>query len=246
MRCIKSVLLLPLLLPSLVWADATITPAANPPLTNLGEYRSVIEVVDEFLGGTTASGSVGGLGWNSGGTISAGTGNLANHPGTIIVDTGASSGTTARINCFGTGHIDYRATTISNVWIVKLAQTDAFTLARVGIMSSLGVSPPTEGVYFERLAADTNWFAVTMSNSTPATRADTGIAASTNWVRFRTEGSSASVRFYINDVLVATQTTQIPNQATLVCPGVQIINSEAASKKIEVDYFNMRVSGMAR
>lgn len=215
------------------------------PQSTLYPYRNVIEIYDEFFSGTTSSGNTGQIGWIAAGTITAGSGTIANHPGTIILDTGASSGTVARINGSNPQGAQFSTTNPQSiVWIARATQVDANTTMRFGSGNSWGTSPPNDGVYFERLDGDTNWFAVTRSASSSATRVDTGVVADTNWLRFRIEQTSTSVLFYINDVLVGTQTTQIPS--VYICPGAFIINSAAASKKMEIDFFSLRLTGLAR
>lgn len=207
------------------------------------DWRTTVVLQDEFCIGSGGSGSVGALGWNAAGTVSAGTGSLANHPCTIIVDTGASSGTIARIGCFGSGAGFNSSYPQSVTWDLKATQIDGNTTIRFGTAATFGTNPPNDGVYFERLDADTNWFVVTRASST-SVRVDTGIAADTNFHRFRFEEGATAVRFYIDDVLIGTQTANI--SSAYVCPGAFIINSTAASKKIEIDYFEMRATNIGR
>lgn len=243
-KILLSALLIIGLTSSSVYAEGVLTQAANPPTSSLSDYRNAVEIEDEFLSGSTSAGNIGQIGWAGSGTITAGSATQANHPGTIIIDTGGSSGTVARIN-FSTAYAQFSSAYPQTVvWIVKAAQIDANTTLRLGTGNLWTTSPPNDGVYFERLDGDTNWFAVTRSASVSATRIDTLTPADTNYHRFRMEQTSSSVRFYIDDTLVGTQTTLIPS--VYVSPGVFIINSAAASKKLEIDYFRLRATNIGR
>jgi len=92
---------------------------------------------------------------------------------------------------------------------------------------------PTAGQYFERLGADTNWFAVTQHASSP-TRVDSLIAATTDWIRFDiVRTGSTSVVFSINGSVVATITDTITSTGCFV--GFQIAPTENASKSMDLD-----------
>jgi hypothetical protein len=58
-------------------------------------------------------------------------------------------------------------------WSLLLTQADTNILVRVGVASEMTSDPPTDGVYFEKLAADTSWFRVGRASGT-STRDDTG------------------------------------------------------------------------
>ena len=59
-------------------------------------------------------------------------------------------------------------------------------------------------------AASVNWRAITRAASV-STDTDTTIAAATGWIHYAIDiESSSAVKFYLNNVLVATNTTNIP------------------------------------
>ena len=128
-------------------------------------------------------------------------------------------------------------------WIIKPTTADADFDLRFGLASDLTSATPTNGAYFEKLAADTNWF--TTTRATTETRTDTGIAVSTaSYITVRMVRTSGLVLFYFNGALVATHTTTIPTAA--VGPGIHILNSAAANKTMTVDYFEMTIGGLTR
>ncbi len=238
MRCTKLLVLL-VLFPSLAGAEGILTPAATVKDPDFDRYRNTIFIQDEFLSGNATTGSVGNLGWTlPAGTVTRAAAAVANHNGHILLDTGAGAGTFARLN---TGdNLQLSATyNPTIVWIVKATQTNTNTQMMIGASSDLGSLTPANGIYFQKLAADTNWFAVT--RATTETRTDTGVAVSTNWVNMKIVASATSVAFYIDDVLVATNVATIPSGAALAHfgPGVVIANVDAASKTLDIDYFQM-------
>jgi hypothetical protein len=109
--------------------------------------------------------------------------------------------------------------------------------------------PDNDGVYFEHLNADTNWFAVCRSGAVQ-TRTDTGVAwvnqsyLGVNWDTFRiiwTPGTN--VKFYIGGVLKATITTNIPTTEQWV-----FFSSTASGLNSwwNIDYYWLKLTGLVR
>ncbi len=207
---------------------------------NEGECGSLVAICleDEFMTGAVSSGTIGHLGWfTTGGTIS----NISelNEPGIIRKDTSAVSGTTSSLLLSGTqGNISY-LNSRSVIWRARLNTNDANTTIRIGESNGCTVSPVSSGAYFERLDGETNWFAVTR-NAGVQTRTDTGVAAGTDFAYFSyINNVGTSYSFFINDVLVATHTTNIFPGFTSPC--AQITNSTAAAKTFDVGYFKATI-----
>lgn len=80
---------------------------------------------------------------------------------------------------------------------------------------SIAAADPSDGIFFRGAFGDTNWQACTANSSTQTTT-DTGVAIDTNWKEFKIEVNSAgtSAAFYLNGSLVATNTTNLPANAT--------------------------------
>lgn len=218
---------------------AILTPAAGPiPNPNsLFDYHTSMQVQDDFAGGGTTDGAVGTLGWGLAGTYAASTG-TANNPGQGKLSTGAVSGTIGRLNLFG-GLPFIMSNEFDLTWIFKMDSNDANTTVRFGIANTFNSNPGANGVYLEKLDADTNWFAVTRASSTD-TRVDTGIAVqTTSFVTLRITRVGVTAFFYLNGALVATQTATLPT--AVGGPGCHIVNSAAANKSMVLDYFELTV-----
>ena len=212
------------------------TPLPSP----LYPYRATMQLQDDFITGN-GSGAWGVLGWTSAGTLTI-QGSEANRPGILRIDTGAVSGTQARISFSNSGAID-PASNHSDLWTARLNTNDANTTLRIGQGNSVAASPPGNGIYFEKLDADTNWFCVTRAAAVQ-TRNDSGVAVNTNFNTFFISRNSSGVAFYINGALVCSHSTNIPTQ--FISPFAFIINSAAAAKTVDIDYFEVKVYNLVR
>src|SRR5215207_10655858 len=99
------------------------------------------------------------VGWISsvGGTVTYEDGSLG-HPGIIGLSTTTTSGTYSVVHrvTAGVGNV-LPADNFDLTWIIQLRQTDAATLVRFGLGRAVTTNPPTDGIYVEKLAADTSW-----------------------------------------------------------------------------------------
>lgn len=68
---------------------------------------------------------------------------------------------------------------------------------------------------------------------------DTGVALAVGWNKLRIEWTASTVRFYIDDVLVATHTTQIPNRPCLTEFLVRAL--VAAIRTVDLEYVDVSV-----
>lgn len=227
---------------------STIMTAAAGPQPNpsiLYDYRTAIQIQEDFIGGSTTSGAIGRHGFGAVGGSTTSLASEENRPGIVRRDTSASSGTVTSLSLYpATSSALDPAWPTDELWIVRLNTNDANTTVRVGSLSSFGSSPPSHGMYFEKLDADTNWFCVTRAGGVQ-TRVDSGVAVGTDWVTLRKQRTSAGVTFTIGAVVVGGLfTTNIPT--AFLNPTVQIVNSAAASKTIDIDYFEMTITGVSR
>jgi hypothetical protein len=107
-------------------------------------------------------------------------------------------------------------------------------------------TPTTRSAGFFYSNATANWQAYTYNAST-GTTTDTGIAASAstfNTFLVRTNGTN-SVQFLINNVLVATHTTNIPT--TAVCPYLSMLKTAGTTARdFYVDWARLSGSGNSR
>jgi hypothetical protein len=225
------------------WADGVMTPAAGALTASQSsgyDYRTTVKLQDDFLPGSGTSGSVGGLGWIFSTGTAAQQASETNRPGILRRNTTATNNATSRMY-LGTSHnlIDPAANHYI-LWVARLNTNDATTEARVGATDNPNSEAMANGIYFEKLNADTNWFCVTRASSTQ-TRTDTGVAVDTAFHDFRYEiVGGATVLCQIDGVLVGTNTTNIPTD--FLNPFTQINNSEAADKTMDHDYFELEMA----
>lgn len=204
-------------------------------------FQSTSMYQEDFNTGSNTSGGVGLLGWVVAGTV-ANQPSEVNRPGIWRFDTGAAAGTISRLSFPNSSAFDSSSPHIIN-WIVRLNTNDGNTTMRSGAANSVAGNPPANGIYIEKLDADTNWFCVTRAAGVQ-TRTDSGIAVSTNFIKLNYRRNSSGVEFRLNDALVCTHTTNIPT--ALISPYGFIINSAAASKTFDTDYFDMILYGLTR
>lgn len=211
--------------------------------STLYPFRNTIELQEEFISAGLASTVIGTHGWfTSGGTNTAVNGE-ANAPGIIRRDTSAVSGTVASL-LFSGNQNQIVSTHVGNyIWRARLNTNDANTTLRIGLGNGYTTSPVGAGFYFEKADADTNWFAVCRAAGSE-TRVDTGVAVSTNFAIFTLQKLTASVSFSINGSTPVSVSTNCP--VTPVQPASQIVNSAAAAKTVDYDYFQMQIFGVGR
>ena len=202
---------------------------------NLYNYKTGIRLQDDFFGGGITTSNIGVLGWEfAGGTVTS-IGSEPDHFGVIQRATTATINTNTRMFLNEANALDPSKTSKYTYVMIPIV-VDGNTLIRVGITTNLLNSPPTDGIYFEKLDADTNWFCVTRKSNVQ-TRTDSGISIDVNYVTFVINIVNGAVQFIINNNIVATISTNVPT--VYVVPGFLIINSAAASKIIWIDYFEM-------
>ena len=112
--------------------------------------------------------------------------------------------------------------------------------------TSSNSTPTTRSAGFFYSNATANWQAYTYNGSV-GTTTDTGVAASTsgfNTFLVRTNGAT-SVEFLINNVIVATHTTNIPT--TAVCPYFSMLKTAGTTARdFYVDWARLSGSGNSR
>jgi len=211
----------------------------------LNEYQTIACIDDDFLSGINTSGNVGSRGWGFAGGTCTYVSSEANHPGIIQRDSGGIINTVTRtdLNVVTASLID--ASAIRDLtYVGRLEQVDTDTQMRWGAINSTFSSTPANGVYFEKLGADVNWFAVTRAVNVQ-TRVDTGIAVDTSFHAFR-YGFTTGVGmvFAIDGTTVATINATIPT--VLLDPSMQLVNLAAANKLYSCDYFQLYMTGLVR
>lgn len=207
--------------------------------------QSSVMLQEDFLSGGTTSGAIGALGFSFGGGTVSGIASIANRPGIFRLDTTAVSGTIFRLlpqstASFFPGNLAHEV-----IWITRLNNNDANTTVRIGSLNSFIENPPTRGIYFEKLDGDTNWFCVARESATE-TRVDSGIAVNTNFTTFLYRLTSSGAVFFIDNVATSCGTIATNLPTNMMSTTLQLINSAAASKTLDVDYFQLKLVGMVR
>ena len=228
------------------WDGTQIVPMAWRSSPSLYDYRSIMSVWDDFQQGLVASGTLGKLGWITAGTLS-GLSSELNRPGLVQISTGAVSGTIGRLSPHNSAAI-LAEQSQDVTWVVRINTVDANTLVRFGEANSVAGNPPNNGAYFEKLDADTTWACVSRAGAVQ-TRVVTAVPVTAAFVTLKMSRLlNDGYQFYINGVLVATITTNLPTVANItgIAPYGFIVNSAAANKSFDVDYFEWTVYDLQR
>lgn len=232
----------------LLWVTGVEASSLQTPQSTLYNYHNSICQQDDFISGIGSSGTLGVLGWFfAGGTATVSSSPSINHLGLFTKNTSAVANTVSYQLLSGSQPQVLSTVPYYVTWIAELNNNDGDTIFRVGMTGGGTVSPTTgSGAYFEKAAADTNWFLVTAVGGV-AVRTDSGVAVDTNWHNFKivhVVSPTDSYAFWLDNVLVGTRTTNLPN--TGVQPFTHIVNTTANAKSYNVDYFEWCVTGFAR
>lgn len=218
---------------------------ANPDRAN---PLSTTILIDEFTVASTESGETGELGWGftngSFGIVNP----EASHPG-ICRRTSTAVATTVASTFTGGGGTAaaIRMDQFDEMtWIIKPTTADADFDLRFGLASDLTSATPTNGAYFEKLAADTNWFGVGRVSGVQ-TRADTGTAFAAGWFKLKVRRLSASsVGFSVNGGAEVTVTGDVPIGTNILAFGFHVVPQSANARSVDVDFFSMKLTAQAR
>lgn len=117
----------------------------------------------------------------------------------------------------------------------------ANTYCIVGFRDNLSYANDiTDGIYFRWSNASANWIACT-ENSGTITATDTGVAGAISWINMEItisqDGSTAY--FYINNSLVATNTTNLPATSKALAGGVSFTVHPGHGGNYFVDYLGI-------
>ncbi len=217
--------------------------------------RNVYEIFEEWIFDSTSP-ARGAHNWQQANTGTGATSALiatvtdANHVGVMSYQAGttttgrAALTTSATSMIFGTGSNDaYYDTLIQIVDLSTLAER--YTIHFGFGDNAAGSGYPTDGAIFEYSdnLSSGNWRAITEAAGV-ATTTDTTIAAVEDiWTRLTILVHNSSVLFYINNVLVATHSTNVPTGATQqfgVMAGKVEKSTGTTNRTIAQDYVHFR------
>lgn len=210
---------------------------------------AVVTEFDDFLAVSASTGLIGKLGWFESSAGTAATtllkSGVSGHPGILTIRPGSAATGRACISLGGNGSdtliLNDGSTEVT--WVIRSASV----LATMEMMVfGLGDTAATagdqlNGVYFQCLGADVNWFIVTASGGT-RTRVDTGILYVPNtWFKLKltVNAGGTSVQANINGTNVGTAiTTNIPTVAISPLAKVDGIVGGVASDT-DLDFFRI-------
>ena len=197
---------------------------------------------DHFASGNTATGQVGALGWvtASGTVVSAAS--ESGRPGIYRRETGTTSGTVTSLVTKSIAGVLFPEDAFDMRWVVRVGG-DGAAVVRVGLLLTALGNPPTGGIYFEKLAGDTNWYVVTR-HAAAETRTDTTVPVGAGWHVLRLRRIDATtIGFTVNGGTEITHTTNIPSGA-VQWVALQLANATAVNQTVDIDYFSLAVSGL--
>jgi hypothetical protein len=207
---------------------------------------STIDFVEDFVAGNISSGqgAASGLYFLSGTTTWAE--GEANHPGILNRSVTTSAQSAAALYVANLIAPVLASDLFDCTWIIRQNQVDADTTFRVGMLRSLS-GQPTDGVYFESLAADgtKNWYRVTRAGGTQ-TRTSMGVLAdAASWYKLRVRRIDAStVGFTINGGTEVTETANDPT--TVALTAATQLQAASGTKSMDHDLVWLRVTGITR
>jgi len=214
---------------------------------------SKVAMWDDFLSGDKSiTSSIGTLGWQQEaiGTFSELTSEL-NHPGIIRLDsTTSATNNSSSMHLLRTSGFQ-RAELFDLTWIFRANQADGNTVVRAGLVcsaSSVYNQPrPSDGIWLEKAATDTNWFWTLRASGADVQRGDSGLAVSAGaWVKLRIRRvDAATIGFTVNGGAEATTSAAL--SASSCTPWVVVHNGNTAnSRTLDIDYFSLAVTGLVR
>lgn len=238
-----------------VLSALSIATYAGTPLGNDGTkpvYLNPMQYLyytDDFIGNNGNNASL--LGWapdtnGSGGTLSTGANATSGHPGVWIIGTGSSTTGSSNIrleNSSTQGMFILGGGAISIQWVCQIPTlsdgTNTFTV-RIGFGSNTAADF-NNGVYFQGdTNADTHWLIKTAANGSRSSTTSSNVI-DTNWHRYRIDISADATlaTYYVDDVSIGTQSTNIPTNSTYyISPYVQIVKSAGSTERtVNVDLF---------
>jgi hypothetical protein len=203
---------------------------------------------DDFVSGGQASAQIGKMGWGiTNATYASQAAVSAGRPGIGRV----TSSTTANQVCamYLRAVFNFGAFYAGDAWTcefwVRPVLADTTVGMRVGMSADPTIITPAAGAFFEKLAADTDWFPVSRAASSETRGTTLGAVSTTNWARLRVRKSGANVAFSVDGGAEQTISTNVSGSATLT-PFIQIISTNTTSKNIDVDYWEAYITGMSR
>lgn len=227
-------------------ARLTITPSGT--VTPSFNYRTASFIQDDFVAGAAGTGIIG-AGWtqNNGAAFTF-LAPVAGHPGIGRLDTSATINTVLGLGLTTNGSGSLLANELFDMtFVIRLTQTDTDTQVRVGLQGSATGDTSSNGIYFEKtFAQTTSWLGAVQAGGVRSNTAAVG-SLSTNWVTLRIrQAAVGTILFSVDGGAEVSQGGGNVPAGVAVQPFVQIKNQVASSKTMDIDYFEMTITGLSR
>lgn len=201
--------------------------------------RNFLEWFDDFPIST------GMLGWTNTANSGAfsGASGVDGHPGIVQLSTSGSS-TAAPIQRFVTTVLTLGGGRITAEWAILIPVlsdgTETFEV-KLGFGDSTTGADPANGVWlsYTHGVNSGQWVGKTSAASTPSSSNSTSAPSADTWYNVRVVVDGTTATFYVNDVLIATVSTNVPTLT--VQPFIQIVKSVGTTTRtLRSDMFLMR------
>lgn len=208
---------------------------------------TTFEFYEDFLGGNNTSETIGTNGWtyrtgSGGADLHTGPDGSVGHPGIFTV---GKTGNNENGAIYVAKTTDTR-TDQPNLTMIAGIQLSTLSAiyCRVGIIKD-PIQDGDTGHFFEYdSSVDGNWHGVGQNG---ASRTVIGtIAATTNWVQLKMviNASYTQVDFYVDGVLLGSQSTTLPTQKAY--PFFQVGCRSGLARSADIDYYHMTITGLTR
>ena len=217
----------------------------------IDDLKTAMTLVDDFMGGTNASGAVGQLGWSLAGIGSASIGTEITPPGQFVIGTGGTAGG-AKALFLGVDTLEGHPVFMCEFRLKMNALNDSQNRHSCwfGLHNDRAGAEPATGYYFRYDATSAKWNAVCAKAGTRTVvnnSSDPVATANTGYRRFRITCDGAAyypiARFYIDDVLIATINTNVPGLRFAPAASIKKTYSASlavATRSLTIDYFALR------
>ncbi|TSD02974.1 MAG: hypothetical protein Athens071416_365 [Parcubacteria group bacterium Athens0714_16] len=209
------------------------------------------ELMDDFIGGNTSSGTISQYGWKwttgGSGTITY-TSAESGRVGLVKGKSGTTTNNGSTLYLVDPANQPIFPSSFGNLTIIfSIKQVDANSSSnmQIGTADNIAlIGDVNNGAYF-RSSGSGNWYAITRSGAIE-TATDTGVAQASSFKQFKIVINSnyTSIAFYIDNVLKATHTTNLPSGN--LSPRVQIVTTSGTDYSFDIDYFYYKATGLSR
>jgi hypothetical protein len=167
------------------------------------------------------------------------------YPNVILMDTGTDTGGKCSANFTGKTGANVNNMKFGSIYTYQ-AMINIDTLADVtddyvfiiGQTDGWVFGGPGNGVYFTYdRSTNVNWLCVSNNASTP-TSTDSGVAVTAGWHKLEIQCDASSAKYFIDGVLVATNTTNLPTSGFSVNSFLVFKSAGTNSRKFYQNYFN--------